>query len=1837
MAAPVLNTNDQAQYNALFSGGKGGNAASTGGGASNLKGGDVQVYNTLFPASKIQQPASPAPATNNGNLFQQAGNFIGGAAKAAGGLLNSIFNQAPNASLNAVHDYVQSNSGVKSTLQFVQDHILAPVFEKNPYISPFLRGAQQGVDQEYLGSVDKLQKIMAQPVAGENTAFGKGERTVGNILGHVMAFIAGGEVLRGIGLGKAALPILFATLGQTGDSSTTTAIQRIEQLPVDTVAGWLFSQVPGAKKLISPEALKQALGASAIVGGQGFTDALIKGLPPKQAAQIAAKAAVIAGLFHVAATATGLVAGKLTESSFKQGSVELTPQQARDQVINSNLEKTPDGQDIIKKSIQAEAQGKNIKITGQAAQKSAVAGALNLETPHGIRLQAEIVEPTGGGVLPNANPQPEGTGTPGSSGSQNPLEVQQQGGITAPNPIAPPAAAIGGAASAINPVTPNPLSKPVPIPPVLPTPGSQSSIEEIVQPHGAGGEQLGKIKQPQGAAGPITPPAPGTSAAVAVAPATPPLPPVVPAGAGPSPIVPGGSSQPLPVKTPQAESSIKAPVSSSLPTTEGSTNLSPHEAASLVFQNNIEGTPVGMEVLKNVAQAQRENSTVTITKDTTGKITGSKLNSSQTTGEGNTPADTKAIAPYGNVEASGAIGAPGNIGAPLTGARSSSEITNHIQEHIAGGNIEHAQSLHTEYSKSHELAPFHELQQQVEDTLYGEVDEVRKELTKLGSGKPTDDPTNIIKDIAEKMAKHFNAPGARLKLTGKHRTYTARSGQTLLAGGDAKEAFDRLIYATDIEGLHNNVAVLHDKFDKVFTEINSRIKDGSIDGADYEQFKETFRELTRSSAAHASRSGATNVSSTRQEEPKTSNSLDTPSSSNSQTLKTSQFPDTLTQQASKYESFEDFKKSLTTDTWGKRNAIKVNLPLSVIAKQPLTSSASQIENRKIIEPVEVNYDPVSKKYTLQDGQHRFTQAVVNGDKIIPAKVTITGYETDKTGNILKETDHLSNPQDFYKNARGEMAINGDVQTPPAPTEKINIPEDHNINPETSVQLNVGIDPGIKEFFKADVFPKVKVFANAAGEFKGMVAPYAKSESAELAANAIVKARARIANFSGIENTKFRKYAEFFETFKDEENIKNISEYEKTGHFKDAPKGYDEFYKQSTDLSRSILQEAYKNNPIGYIENYVRRAFIFDSKKDEAAGLSSLQNFAQSLSGSSSPTKHRVLNMPLDEALKNMEDRGINVRMSTTNPELLRQWSMVNAQRALTYGEVWRDLKDRGLISFIKPGDKIPEGFQRLEDRAAEVFFPSEAGIVKAGQYFADPHVARILNNAISAGLEDSATFRGLRIISNTMNQFQLGVSGFHFLGTAINAAVSDIALGLKNVFQGKIITGGRRIGTGVIPFASFGKDLYLGKSIIDGLKQNSPEAYKFLNEKLSPGGGRLGLDERYRMRALDNLHHAVVNSNYIGAIIRIPGAVVDLIGRPLMEYAIPRVKIGAFLELAENKMANLPPDTTPEKKQQALVEAWRSIDNRFGQLVYDNLFWHKAGKDVAMLATRSVGWNLGTIRELGGAISDLNPKKIKEQGVTDRMWYAIALPLVVGLMSVIYQYMKTGKGPQELKDFFYPKNGLKDKNGNEDRSSFPTYMKDVFAYGKDPIGTVLHKTSPLISMITELITNKDYYGDLIRNPNDPLSTQLQQLGAHIFTGVLPFSLQQILFQGKEGASQEQKAENFFGIIPAPRSVVKSDKDKAIQKALELQRGLPGPRTPEQVATSQLKTQARTDIQNGTPPRESAAYLKLISDGTLNTARKRELFVKEARLAPNDRILKHLNKQDRIKIKTTYGK
>lgn len=777
---------------------------------------------------------------------------------------------------------------------------------------------------------------------------------------------------------------------------------------------------------------------------------------------------------------------------------------------------------------------------------------------------------------------------------------------------------------------------------------------------------------------------------------------------------------------------------------------------------------------------------------------------------------------------------------------------------------------------------------------------------------------------------------------------------------------------------------------------------------------------------------------------------------------------------------------------------------------------------------------------------------------------------------------------------------------------------------------------IGAFNDQDVKPAIKNAKSTVRGVKNALSPQYASPEATQTADYIRKAKASIQNDADIEFARNKTTSDLFAKNSDKENIANISEYERTGKFSNAPEGYSDMFKKSMDASRQIMTDVYGEDKVGLVENYVRRQFKFGSTADEAKGTAYLTNNINSLSASKSPLKGRTLDMPLEDALEDMKARGIKVKPATTNPEILRQWSVQNAKQALAYADVWNQLKDGGHITFVQSGSPIPDNMVKLNDRAAQVFYPTDKGVVQSGSYYADENVARVLNNTVSQGLSNVPGYKAIRQGENILNQFSLGISAFHLTATSINAGISDLALGASKIMSGDIGEGIATMTRGVIPGVSFANDTYKGTKFLTDLKNNSPEAYEILKTRVNPAGGRLKLDNRYQIKAYENMISAFKNGNPVGGIFRVPGAVIEKVAAPLMEKAIPRVKISAFLSLADKNIAKLGLNASKEEIARVAAEAWDSIENRFGQLTYDNLFWNKTAKDLAMTVTRSLGWNLGTVRELGGGITDIATKTFKGKGLTDRTLYTMMLPLYVGALGAAYQYLHTGKKPSSLKDYFYPQNGLTNSNGDPVRVSLPSYMKDVYSWSTNPASTVINKASPLLSFVSGLAQNQDYYGDMIRNPNDPISQQLEQVGSYAAQQFIPFSLETEQKENSEGATAEEKAESFLGVNQAPAAIIESPKEKAIETAYQAQNGTTSGLTPEMQQIDTLKSQARTEFQkNGASPAFTALLDQLITLGGVTPGKGVKAFEREADETPSARLEQGLKKTTKNKINQQF--
>jgi hypothetical protein len=272
------------------------------------------------------------------------------------------------------------------------------------------------------------------------------------------------------------------------------------------------------------------------------------------------------------------------------------------------------------------------------------------------------------------------------------------------------------------------------------------------------------------------------------------------------------------------------------------------------------------------------------------------------------------------------------------------------------------------------------------------------------------------------------------------------------------------------------------------------------------------------------------------------------------------------------------------------------------------------------------------------------------------------------------------------------------------------------------------------------------------------------------------------------------------------------------------------------------------------------------------------------------------------------------------------------------------------------------------------------------------------------------------------------------------------------------------------------------------------------------------------------------------------------------------------------------------------MKAWDSVDNRMGQLVYDNLFWKRTLKDIGLIGIRSLGWNLGTVRELGGGLKDVG--KLAHGELTHRSAYVVALPMTVGMIGAVMCYLYTGHGPTQLKDYFFVPTGRKKPDGDEERVQVASYMKDIAplitAAGHEGAPgairhvarTAINKLHPTLGMVGDMLSNEDYWGDQIVNKHDPIMVQAQQSLDFVVKEFLPIAVRNIQQRKKAGAGVSQQVESVFGIVPAPAASYRTEAEQAMS---EYSRGKARSRTPEEAEKGARRSEVMSQLRRGERP------------------------------------------------------
>lgn len=441
------------------------------------------------------------------------------------------------------------------------------------------------------------------------------------------------------------------------------------------------------------------------------------------------------------------------------------------------------------------------------------------------------------------------------------------------------------------------------------------------------------------------------------------------------------------------------------------------------------------------------------------------------------------------------------------------------------------------------------------------------------------------------------------------------------------------------------------------------------------------------------------------------------------------------------------------------------------------------------------------------------------------------------------------------------------------------------------------------------------------------------------------------------------------------------------------------------------------------------------------------------------------------------------------------------------------------------GSVIPDGWVPLNDKMFKIVeHRKTAGggteKIEHGQWYAPEGAARILNNYLSPGFANHPTmgpgYRAIRAGANMLVQAKLGLSGFHWTGESINAMFSGGAKAMQEASRGQLKSAAKSAAmaaTGVVTPIKYYVD---GKVLFaEAMKPGSqPVRYAAMLDYLMKGGGRLEMPHEFRVGAMEGFAKSFRKMDVVGMGLNTPMAIAEGTMAPLMREAVPKMKLGAFMDMMTAEIDRLGPDASIETQRASAARIWDSVENRFGELTYDNLFFDNYFKDMLHLTTMAPGWNIGSAREGLGAVKDVltTRPRMKSGGpvLTERTAFALSLAVGTGYLGYIYNKLH-GRDPKTLEDLFFP------IGPDGKRVQLPTYARDVHGMATDWRKTIAGKAHPGITLAWEFMHGRDYFGRPIKD-----------LGSWFRKSIVPISMK------TEGDENELEAMKRAVTTPAGR-------------------------------------------------------------------------------------------------------
>lgn len=521
--------------------------------------------------------------------------------------------------------------------------------------------------------------------------------------------------------------------------------------------------------------------------------------------------------------------------------------------------------------------------------------------------------------------------------------------------------------------------------------------------------------------------------------------------------------------------------------------------------------------------------------------------------------------------------------------------------------------------------------------------------------------------------------------------------------------------------------------------------------------------------------------------------------------------------------------------------------------------------------------------------------------------------------------------------------------------------------------------------------------------------------------------------------------------------------------------------------------------------------------------------------------------------------------------------------------------------------------------------------VQAGEWYGPENLVRMVDNYTSRDAIRSVPIgRALMGIKNFTTATELALSGFHYTTIGSELVSSTTGLALRKALSGDFKGAAHdlvHIGD-AWNIAKMQEEYVKDPATFMADSAKVAQFQKYLGKGTDvgevlhaafEGGWKAKQNYETKSEAIKSLRDKINDPNSPMSKLNMPLEHLESMQNYLFDVYVPRLKFGMFAkEYQFNKQQWADRGMTDTEVARKTMQF---IEDRFGEMNWDNLNLNRTFKTALMGTFRSFTWKLGNLRGLGGALPEQYRelssayKRALDKGDGKFEWrnfdgklspkasWALSLIAVNGMMAALTMTALTGEPPDELIDWVFPHASKRDPKA---RLAMPTYIKEAFSLGHSamkgkfflPTEYVTASTSSMWGKAADVWRNKDYYGQEIRHAGDNPIQQAGQILGHLSPvgmayGVLPYPKTFSLESAKKMSESGEGATSLISLAGINKAPSWIEESAALRKAMDYtsERMGQSARTSSEIEHSRLVRKLAGAVRMGEGKQEIATALQ----------------------------------------------